>query len=233
MDIERSWQVIIEQRLALADLLETLDGEQWESASLCTGWRVGDVAAHVTMGCQAVRLRTALSAAIRSRGNFDRMNHDLAVAYAARAPAAIVRELREHAGSRTLPAVTNYRNMLFDVLIHVHDIALPLGLPIDIPDDAAEAAATNLWRLRWPWRTQSRFVGLRFAATDTSWSAGNGAEVRGPTTGLLLAISGRPVALPLLGGPGLPELTRRIAQPRAPDSTSTPLAEHSEKRKTT
>ena len=30
-----------------ANLLGALSGEQWETASRCTGWRVADVAAHV------------------------------------------------------------------------------------------------------------------------------------------------------------------------------------------
>ncbi len=35
------------EREALIDLLLTLDDEQWETASLCEGWKVIDVAAHL------------------------------------------------------------------------------------------------------------------------------------------------------------------------------------------
>ncbi len=49
MDTEESWAVIASQRRSLADLLERLSDEQWELPSLCDGWRLRDVAAHVSM----------------------------------------------------------------------------------------------------------------------------------------------------------------------------------------
>ena len=49
MEREQSWQVITEQRLGLAQLLEGLSEAEWEQPSLCAGWRVRDVAAHVAM----------------------------------------------------------------------------------------------------------------------------------------------------------------------------------------
>ena len=52
MDREQSWQVITEQRLSLALLLEDLSAGEWEQPSLCACWRVRDVAAHVAMAPQ-------------------------------------------------------------------------------------------------------------------------------------------------------------------------------------
>ena len=49
-----SWQLIEGHRLAIADLLDLLTPEEWERASLCTGWRVRDVAAHLVLGTSAV-----------------------------------------------------------------------------------------------------------------------------------------------------------------------------------
>jgi len=49
MDAELSWQVIEDQRLTIADLLEGLTARGWETPSLCAGWRVRDVAAHVSL----------------------------------------------------------------------------------------------------------------------------------------------------------------------------------------
>src|ERR1700733_14967010 len=37
------------ERERLADLLGGLSPEQWAAPSLCAGWRVGEVAAHITM----------------------------------------------------------------------------------------------------------------------------------------------------------------------------------------
>src|SRR5690349_23082806 len=46
-----------------------------------------------------------------------------------RSAAEIVAELRKLADSRRNPAITTLDNLMFDVLVHVQDIAVPLGLP--------------------------------------------------------------------------------------------------------
>ena len=43
------WQVIDEQRLSLAGLLSQLSGKEWRQPSLCEGWTVRQVAAHVAL----------------------------------------------------------------------------------------------------------------------------------------------------------------------------------------
>jgi hypothetical protein len=43
MDPDAAWTIIEEQRRSLADLLEELTEDQWETPSLCAGWRVRDV----------------------------------------------------------------------------------------------------------------------------------------------------------------------------------------------
>jgi hypothetical protein len=37
--IDPSWQVVVSQRLAIADLLAGLSEADWEQPSLCAGWR--------------------------------------------------------------------------------------------------------------------------------------------------------------------------------------------------
>jgi uncharacterized protein (TIGR03083 family) len=133
MDAETSWRVIAEQRRCLADLLQGLTAEQWRTPSLCTGWSVRDVAAHVALAPQPPGLGSMLVEGVRARGSFDRLNHDLAVRHATRPTDRIVAELREHADSRRLPAVTSYRNIVPDILVHGQDIAIPLGLPHPVP----------------------------------------------------------------------------------------------------
>ncbi|MEV4534783.1 maleylpyruvate isomerase family mycothiol-dependent enzyme [Asanoa sp. NPDC049518] len=192
MDRETSWQVITAQRLALVDLLTGLTPEQWETPSLCAGWRVRDVAAHVAMAPNPPGPSAMVRAAIAARGSFDRLNHDVAVAHAAKSDTdALVEELRTHAASRRLPAVTNYRNALFDTLIHVQDVAIPLGLCRPMPVDAACAAATRIWEMGWPFHARRRLAGHRFEATDADWSVGSGTVVSGPIEALVLHLSGR------------------------------------------
>ncbi|MEV0717705.1 maleylpyruvate isomerase family mycothiol-dependent enzyme [Asanoa sp. NPDC050611] len=192
MDRETSWQVIAEQRLALADLLAGLSPAEWEKPSLCARWRVRDVAAHIAMTPRPPGPAVLARAALKARGSFDRLNHDLAVAYATeRTTDDLVNELRTHATERKLPLVTNYRNVLLDVLIHLQDVAIPLGHRAPMPTDAARAAATRMWEMGWPFHARRRMRGYRLVATDADWSAGAGQEVQEPIATLLLRMSGR------------------------------------------
>jgi uncharacterized protein (TIGR03083 family) len=214
MDREQSWQVITEQRLGLARLLEGLSETEWEQPSLCAGWRVRDVAAHVAMAPQVPGLGAMLADGIRARGSFHRLNHDAAVRHAARPTRDIVAELRMYADSRRLPVITNYRNILFDVLVHTQDIAIPLARDHPMPSEAARAAADRVWTMGWPFWANHRLRGVRLRATDTDWSAGAGVELHGPIRMLLLLLTGRTAtALPHLSGASVHTVAERFALP--------------------
>jgi uncharacterized protein (TIGR03083 family) len=207
MDGEAKWQVIAQQRRVLADLLADLDAEQWEQPSLCEGWRIKDVAAHIAFTPQSPGLPAILLMAARHRFDFDRINHDMAVALADRPPSEIVGLLRYLADSRRKPAITTVDNLVFDTLVHIQDVAVPLGLTVAMPVDSARAGAERVWRMGWPFWAKRRLRGLRLVATDTEWSAGAGAEVRGTAQALLLLLTGRTeTALPHLDGPGVTQL---------------------------
>ena len=144
----------------------------------------------------------------RAWGSFHRLNHDVSVRHANRPGVDLVAELRAHAASRRLPPVTNYRNILYDVLVHGQDIAIPLGRRREMPPDAAVAGATRVWTMGWPFWAKRRFASFHLSATDVDWTAGNGfREIRGPIDALLLLITGRTVALDRLTGDGAAALT--------------------------
>lgn len=201
MDAEQSWRVIAAERRSLADLLDGLSPEQWEEPSLAVGWRVRDVAAHLTSVGSPPSPGTMVLEGLRARGNFHRLNHDYAVRRAQRPTADIAADLRDHADSRRLPIVTNYRNVLFDILVHGQDIAVPLGVEREMPVYAAKAGAERVWTMGWPFWARRRLDGLRLVATDIDWAAGAGEEVRGPIAALLLLLTGRTALVGQLSGP--------------------------------
>lgn len=207
MDREESWQVIAAERRSLADLLAAVSADEWETPSLCAGWRVRDVAAHVAMAPQVPSARTMLTEWARARGSFHRLNHDVAARHAARPTGQIVDELRQFADSRRLPIVTSYKNLLFDVLVHGQDIAIPLGRQRAMPLAAAHAGADRVWTMGWPFWARRRLRGFRLTASDVDWSVGEGANVRGPIEALLLLLTGRTAALSRLTGDGVQRLT--------------------------
>jgi uncharacterized protein (TIGR03083 family) len=210
VDQERAWQVIEQQRRAIADLLADVTTEQWDSPSLCAGWRIRDVAAHLTLAAQPPTIRTIIGAFTRTGGRYNAMIDRLTVGHANRPGTDPVADIRQHAASRTLPAVTNYRNILFDVIVHGQDIAIPLGRTITVPTDAAAAGATRVWTMGWPFWARHRLAGFQLTATDVDWTVGRGVEIRGPIVGLLLLVTGRPAALDRLTGDGVPAIAHRL-----------------------
>jgi uncharacterized protein (TIGR03083 family) len=206
MDRDEVWRAIDAERVSLADLLDSLGEQEWETPSLCAGWRVRDVAAHLTLA--QMRPLPAVVAALRARGNFNRMIHDTAVRQARRLPAEeYAPRLRAMAGSRRKAPGVSHLEPLIDVLVHGQDIAIPLGRPRPMPARAAAAAADRVWPNLFPWRAERKLGGLRFAATDCSWSAGDGLLVEGPIGAILLLLTGRRAALAQLSGPGARELS--------------------------
>jgi uncharacterized protein (TIGR03083 family) len=204
MDRDEVWQVIDRERLSLADLLDELSAPEWETPSLCAGWRVRDVAAHLTLS--QLGLFPVVVAAVRARGNFNRMVHDTAVRQARLPVHEYARRLRAMAGSRKKAPGVSHLEPLIDVLVHGQDIAIPLGRTRLVPAEAAMAAADRVWPDLFPWRPGRKLSGFRFAATDCTWSAGEGTLVEGPIAALLLLLTGRNAALSQLSGPGAAEL---------------------------
>jgi uncharacterized protein (TIGR03083 family) len=211
MDVEQSWAVTASQRRILADLIGGLSEEESHTPSLCAGWAVRDVAAHVALAPRHPGVRGMLVEAVRARGNFHRLNHDIAVRHAGDHPVAeIAGDLRAVAASRRLPVVTSVDNILFDTLVHVQDVAIPLGRSVAMPLDAAAAGATRVWTMGWPWWARRTLRGFRLEATDVAWSVGAGRLVTGPIQALLLLLTARPAALPHLSGDGVAALLTAV-----------------------
>lgn len=207
MDLDDVWRTIDAERIGLADLFEDLSPAEWETPSLCDVWRVGDVAAHLTLAHMGYR--AALVGAVRARGSFNGMIRDTALRVASLPPAECARRLRAMVGSRRTAPFISPMEPLLDVLVHGQDIALPLGRTRPVPTAAAAAAAQRAWDLRIPFHARKRLAGLRLSATDTDWAVGSGAPVEGPIAALLLLVTGRDAALDQLTGDGVRALRHR------------------------
>ncbi len=189
------------ERAEMIELLRGLSEEQWETSSLCAGWRVREVVGHLltdTLGPLAY-LRTTIA----HRGSVDRINNALAESFAALPTAELVDRFAHRSGRLSKYAP---RLMLADLMVHQQDIRRPLGLPRAIPADRLSTVLSHPDPFAFP---GTRTKGLRFVATDIDWSSGDGPDVRGPGEALALAMVGRTVALDELTGDGVPELRRR------------------------
>jgi uncharacterized protein (TIGR03083 family) len=190
MDEEAVWRVIDRQRLTVAELLAQLSEDEWRRSSLCTGWTVRDVAGHLAWQ-QLTSLPAVLVDAVRARGNMDRAIHDGSCRWAARPTGQLIEEIRSLVGRRRHPPRLTYLEVLIDILVHGMDIAVPLGRPLEIPTEAAAVAADRIWYEDRYFGACTRWAGYRLAATDTSWSVGQGSPIEGPMDALLLLLTGR------------------------------------------
>lgn len=200
------WPLVHAERAALITDLAALPDEAWSTPSLCEGWTVHDVAAHLVDTAKTTR-RAFVASFVRARFDFDRMNADGVERERGATPMQTLDRLREVASlTATAPAPLDSR--LVEEVLHGEDIRRPLGLTREYPQDVVIRA------LRLQARTSASMggakqliAGLHLKATDADLSLGDGQEVRGPALSLLLAISGRRVAVAELSGPGVPALT--------------------------
>jgi uncharacterized protein (TIGR03083 family) len=211
---DQVWRVIGEQRLSLAGLLEQLSDEEWRQPSLCAGWTVRDVAAHLTL--QQLGPGGLIAMMARWRGSIDQTIHHAACRRAAARPAGqIIGGIRDMAGSRRHTLGVTYLETLTDILVHGQDIAIPLGRRQHMPPRAAAIAASRVLTMRWPppLPAARKVAGFQLTATDTPWSYGEGPQVSGPIGALLLVCAGRLAALPQLSGEGAAGLAARLSAP--------------------
>ena len=201
---------IADERRALADQLEALPPEQWATRSLCGAWSVHEVLAHLIMPLEVSTPRMVV-AVLLARGNFDRANERVTRRLARRPFDEIVQVLRCKADNRFTPPGAGPEAPLVDVLVHGLDIRWPLQLHRETPTARVEKALAFLMTAPSGLVPKGALTGLRFEANDIDWAHGSGPVVSGTAEALLLASTGRAVALDSLVGDGVPALRKRLA----------------------
>lgn len=199
------------ERTDLAAFLATLPPQQWHAPSLCAGWTVKDVVAHVIsyeeLGAAGLIRRFV-------KGRIVHANQVGVDEFAALSPLQLLEFLNDHLRPRGLTAGFGGMIALVDGTVHHQDIRRPLGRPRTIP---AERLTRVLQLVPGNPRLGAgrRIRGLRLRATDVDWTHGNGPEVTGPGEALLMAMTGRPTALDDLAGPGRATFAQRLGSRRS------------------
>jgi uncharacterized protein (TIGR03083 family) len=197
-----------DEREDLAGLLSGLTPEQWAHPSLCAGWRVREVAAHV-VSFEEMSPRELTARFVRGRLQMNRINGLGVSDLAGDSTEQLIALLRDNAEPKGMSAGFGGRVALTDNMIHQQDIRRPLGLARTIPAERLRAAL-DFVRYSPTIRGALRVRAVRLVATDCDWCYGTGAEVRGPGEALLMVMAGRPDALRDLDGPGLTTLAARL-----------------------
>lgn len=178
------------ERRDLAATLDGLSAEQWDAVTLCEGWRVSEVVAHITMPFRYSMARFALEM-VKSAGNFNKMSDRRARADAhALSNDELSASLRDNATHPWTPPGGGFVGALSHDVIHGLDITVPLGIDRLVPADRLTMVLDSLTPKQVKY-FGTDLAGVELVAEDRPWRYGSGAELSGRAQDLLLVLCGR------------------------------------------
>ncbi|MGX1807815.1 maleylpyruvate isomerase family mycothiol-dependent enzyme [Nocardia sp. NPDC055321] len=203
------WALVREERAALVRDLAAVSDDRWDVPSLCPGWTVHDVAAHLVDTARTTRLGFVWGL-VRARFDFDAQNARGIERQRGATPVETLAAMRAVVSRTTTPPAP-LDTRLVEEVVHGEDIRRPLGIEHEYAGEAVARA------LRLQAKTSRSFGGAKelvarvsVVATDADLRLGAGPEVRGTAVALLLALSGRRDALTELDGPGVETLAAAL-----------------------
>lgn len=184
---------------SLADLLAAASDAEWDTPSMCDGWRVREVVAHMTM---AARYSEDEFMAELRRCDFDftRLSDEVAHRDARMPAGELVACLRSDAMQRWTPPGGGYHGALNHVVIHGLDVTVPMGASRRSSDETIRVVLDDLTVGGIHARFGIAADGRHLEATDLDWSHGSGPVLRGPAGDLALALCGRKLPAGRLDG---------------------------------
>ncbi len=193
--------LIAAERRALADALSGLSADQWQGPSLCAGWTVAHVMAHLTMPFRISEQEFMLGLQ-RAGGRFTELSEEIANRDSQLPQAQLVSVLRDNAENPWSPPGGGLAGALSHDVIHGLDMTWLLAIEYPI---GGQAMTTVLDSVTSP-GDRSLFGlpldGIELSATDLDWSAGTGDQLAGRSRDLLLLLAGRKIRRELFDGPG-------------------------------
>jgi uncharacterized protein (TIGR03083 family) len=207
MGITDMWGTIEAERRALAKELTDVGADQWATPSLCVGWTVQDVLAHMT-GTAKITPAGFFAKMLASGFSFNRLQAKDIATEKGGSPADTLANFGAIVTSRKHPPGPG-DTMLGETIIHGQDIRGPLGIEHDYPAEAVVQVADFYKNSNLIVGTKRRIDGLTLRATDTEWTHGDGLEVSGPIISLVMAMTGRKLPPDALTGTGVATLRSR------------------------
>ena len=178
--------------LALADLLDGASDAQWDTPSLCEGWRVREVIAHLTMAARysedefMIELRNC-------DFDFGRLSNRIASRDAELPANDLVASLRADVMHRWVPPGGGYHGALNHVVIHGLDMTVPLGMQRPLVEGTIRVVLDDLTEGGGHAHFGIDLDGRSLESTDLDWSYGSGPALRGAARDLALVICGRAI----------------------------------------
>jgi uncharacterized protein (TIGR03083 family) len=205
------WSLVHSERAALAADLADLTDQQWAAPSLCAGFTVRQVLAHLTAGASLNPARW-LAGVIRCRFDFDKMVAMRLAEQLGATPAETLTRFR-HVVSSTVKAPVPIEAVLGEAIVHGEDIRRPLGMHRDYPVTTLTQLARYYQGTDLVVPAKGRIAGLRLQASDGPFATGSGPLVSGRTLALIMAMTGRVTYVDELDGDGVAALRARCSTP--------------------
>ena len=178
--------------LALAGLLDSATEAQWGTPSLCAGWRVREVVAHMTMAARYSE-EEFMAELRRCEFDFGRLSNEIAARDAELPASELVACLRSEVMQHWTPPGGGWHGALNHVVIHGLDATVPLGVPRRSPDATIRVVLDDLTAGGVQAHFGTSIEGRSLQATDLDWSYGSGPALRGPAELLAVVMCGRKV----------------------------------------
>jgi uncharacterized protein (TIGR03083 family) len=191
--------LITVERRAFGDVLEALPDPEWNAPSLCSGWRVREVVAHMTMPFRFSAPRF-VGELVRSRGNFARMADRVARRDAQAPIGTLLDGWRRNENNPWKPPGGGFKGALTHDVVHGLDITIPLGIEHPVSEPALRVVldhATSPLSLK---HFGHDLTGIRLEADDLDWSFGDGEPLRGGARSLLMVLMDRRLPTELVSG---------------------------------
>ena len=182
-------------------LAELLTPAAWEAPTLCTGWQVRHLVAHVTMPARLTPEQFGAEMAA-ARGDFGVLSNTVAARDADLRAPDLLTALRSSQLHGWLPSGGGATGALTHAVVHSLDVTVALDAPPTAPAPAL-AAVLDLLADGTVFGVDP--AGHRLQAADTGWAAGEGDVLRADSGALIALLAGR--TLP--DGRALPRVSAR------------------------
>jgi uncharacterized protein (TIGR03083 family) len=176
---------------ALADALEGQQPTVGDLASLCDGWTVRNVIAHLTMAARydGPAFQAELAAVAY---DFQTLSDTIALRDGELPLDVLLDSLRSPTMAQWAPPGGGAAGALSHVVIHGLDVTSAIGLPRTASDEATRIVLDGFTSGGVHERFGTKIEGRRFTATDLDWTYGDGRLIEAEAADLVLAMAGRP-----------------------------------------
>jgi uncharacterized protein (TIGR03083 family) len=199
------WDLVEDERRDLAALLASLTEAEWDHPSLCEGWRIREVVAHL-IWVPTVTRGAVFMPLLKAGWSVPKLADKVAKQRGSAPATELLAGFAATLGDRRLPPRTTTASLLADLFIHHQDIRRPLGLTRHVDEERLHVVLD-----RTVWEEATRCRGITIRATDMEFEHGSGPVVEGLAEALIMTLSGRSAVLTELGGPGFEPLAARLA----------------------